>query len=141
MAIAAPAIVLGAEALADAIAATATALAAAIGIAKTKEAIDKTFTDQAPSPVQSCPMAASFVNDPQAKAEHDEYKARANETPPPDLDECERLRWLLQREQDVVDSMTAWDQKWLPGRHTQAVEQRQRAVDKLKDQIKQKCGD
>jgi hypothetical protein len=38
------------------------------------------------------------VNDPAAVAEHDAYKERSSQTPTPNLDECERLRWLLKRE-------------------------------------------
>jgi hypothetical protein len=82
-----------------------------------------------------------YVNDPQAQAEHDAYKNRSTQTPPPNLDECERLKWLLKREQDVVQAMRAWDAKWLAGRHAEAISQRTRGIDKLKEQIKKKCGD
>ena len=81
-----------------------------------------------------------FVNDPQAQAEHDAYKDRSRQTPPPNFDECERLKWLLKREQDVVQAMKVWDTKWLAGRHAQAIVERMRGIDKLKEQIKKKCG-
>jgi RHS repeat-associated protein len=80
------------------------------------------------------------VNDPVARAEHDTYKERASQVPPPNLDECERLKWLLKREQDVVQGMQAWDAKWQPGRHAKAIQQRLRSIDKLKEMIKEKCG-
>jgi hypothetical protein len=81
-----------------------------------------------------------WVDNPAAAAEHDAYKDRSRQTPPPNFDECERLKWLLKREQDVVQGMQAWDAKWLPGRHAQAISQRMRGIDKLKEQIKKKCG-
>ena len=80
------------------------------------------------------------VNDPAAAAEHDAYKNRSLQTPPPNFDECERLKWLLKREQDVVQGMQAWDAKWLAGRHTEAISQRMRGIDKLKEKIREKCG-
>jgi hypothetical protein len=80
------------------------------------------------------------VDDPAAQIEHDAYKKRSLETPPPDQNECERLKWLLKREQDVVAGMQAWDAKWLPGRHEEAIRQRMNGIDKLKDRIRQKCG-
>ncbi|NDZ12030.1 RHS repeat-associated core domain-containing protein [Variovorax sp. WS11] len=83
---------------------------------------------------------AGRVDDPAAQIEHDAYKKRSLETPPPDQNECERLKWLLKREQDVVAGMQAWDAKWLPGRHDEAIRQRMNGIDKLKDRIRQKCG-
>lgn len=59
----------------------------------------------------------SHVNDPQAQAEHDAYKQRYNEPPPPFKDPCEELRWRLKREEDLLRARQAWDAKWLPGRH------------------------
>jgi RHS repeat-associated protein len=81
-----------------------------------------------------------WIADPAAAAEHEAYKTRSEQTPPPNLDECERLKWLLRREQDVIQGMIAWDAKWLPGRHSQAIGQRMKAVEKLKKQIERKCG-
>jgi RHS repeat-associated protein len=62
-------------------------------------------------------LAKPFVNDPQAQAEHDEYKRRYKEPPPPSRDPCEELRWRLKREEDLLRARQAWDAKWLPGRH------------------------
>ncbi len=80
-----------------------------------------------------------WVDDPAATEEHHEYKERASQIPPPDLDECERLKWLLKREQDVVDAMKLWDEKWNPGRHAVAIQQRSTAISKLKQEIREKC--
>jgi len=84
-------------------------------------------------------FAKPYVNDPQAQAEHDAYKNRSLQQPPPG-DECETLRWLLQREKDVVQAMQAWDAKWLPGRHAEAIRQRTNGINKLQQRIKDKCG-
>lgn len=81
-----------------------------------------------------------WVDNPAAAAEHDAYKDRSLQKPPPNLDECERLKWLLKREQDVVQGMQAWDAKWQAGRHAQAIVERMRGIEKLKKQIKKKCG-
>jgi RHS repeat-associated protein len=52
------------------------------------------------------------VNDPQA-AEHQAYKDAYRQPPPPNLDECEQLKWRLKREQDLLAARTAWDAKWV----------------------------
>ena len=86
-------------------------------------------------------MASSaWVDNPEAAKEHDAYKERSGQLPPPNLDECERLKWLLQREQDVVNAMEQWDSKWIAGRHISAIQQRNSAIEKLKKQIEEKCG-
>lgn len=85
-------------------------------------------------------MMNQRVDDPQAQAEHDAYKARSAETPPPG-DECETLRWLLKREEDVVRGMQNWDAKWVAGRHATAIQERMTGIEKLKKKIKSKCGD
>jgi len=66
-----------------------------------------------------------WVDSQEAKSEYEAYKTRASQIPPPDLDECAKLRWLLEREEDVVKAMKAWDAKWSPGRHVAAITQRQ----------------
>ena len=86
-------------------------------------------------------MASSaWIDNPEAAKEHDAYKKRAGQPPPPNLDECERLKWLLQREQDVVNAMEQWDSKWIAGRHIASIQQRNSAIEKLKKQIEEKCG-
>jgi RHS repeat-associated protein len=40
------------------------------------------------------------INDPQAQAEHDQYKTNYNAPPPPFKDPCDELRWKLKREED-----------------------------------------
>jgi phage tail tape-measure protein len=71
------------------------------------------------------------VDDPEAKEEHAAYKRRAGQTPPPELDKCEQLRWELKREQDVLEAMQQWDAKWIPGRHSIAIQQRQNLLKDL----------
>jgi len=84
-------------------------------------------------------LARPFVNDPQAQAEHDEYKRNYNSPPPPFNDPCEELRWRLKREEDLLRARQAWDAKWMPGRHAgmNGEIQSNNAIRKLKDKMKQ----
>ena len=84
-------------------------------------------------------LAKPFVNDPQAQAEHDEYKRNYNTPPPPFNDPCEELRWRLKREEDLLRARQAWDAKWLPGRHAgmNGEIQSNNAIRKIKDKMKQ----
>lgn len=81
------------------------------------------------------------VDHPEAAAEHAAYKTRARQLPPPDWDECKQLKFKLQRELDVIQAMRDWDTKWIAGRHDIAITQRLNAVNNLKRQIQEKCGD
>lgn len=58
--------------------------------------------------------AKSYVNNAEAQAEYEAYKAAYAQPPPPDLDECELLKWQLQREQNLFQARQAWDAKWSP---------------------------
>lgn len=82
-----------------------------------------------------------WVEHPDAAADHAAYKARARQLPPPDWDECKQLKFKLQRELDVIQGMRDWDAKWISGRHDMAIMQRLNAVNNLKRQIMEKCGD
>ncbi|WP_339133389.1 MAG: RHS repeat-associated core domain-containing protein [Candidatus Electrothrix sp. GW3-4] len=78
-------------------------------------------------------------NDQARQAEYDRYKARCNERPPGGLDQCEKWRWLLQRNKDCRDMRQAWDDKWQPGRHQNDIDNLQRGIDKLQDKINRYC--
>ncbi len=85
---------------------------------------------------------AGVVDDPLATQEHDEYKRRYAEPPPPDLDECEKLRWRLKREERLLQDRLNWDAKWKTGAHDRANKQTRRAIQRLKNQLKRKrCDD
>jgi len=82
-----------------------------------------------------------WINNPEANADHDRYKNRCNQRPPNGLSDCDKLKWLLQRELDCIRGMQEWDAKWdKPGRHAVAIAQRTRAVEKLMRAIQQMCG-
>jgi RHS repeat-associated protein len=82
-----------------------------------------------------------WVDDPQAKAEHKEYKDRYDDPPPPGMDECEFLMWKLRREQALLLARQLWDAKWGPGTHAKAILQSQRAVDNAKRALEEAgCG-
>lgn len=90
-----------------------------------------------------------WVDDPDAQREHDEYKERFEEPMPPGMDECERLKWRLRKEERLLRDRRAWDRKWLPGRHDQpgrrggpsANQQSEELIKRLKKRIKEVCGD
>lgn len=90
-----------------------------------------------------CSAAKPYVNDPQAQAEHDEYKRNYNSPPPPFNDPCEELRWRLKREEDLLKARQAWDAKWLPGRHAgmNGEIQSNNAIRKLREKMKQQVCD
>jgi RHS repeat-associated protein len=75
------------------------------------------------------------VNDPEAAAEHQAYKDAYRQPPPPNMDECERLKWQLKREQDLLAARMAWDAKW-GSHHADAISQSQRAINNLQEKIK-----
>jgi len=92
---------------------------------------------------------SNWVDNPDADKEHDEYKRRFEEPMPPGMDECERLKWRLRQEQQLLRDRRAWDRKWLPGRHDQpgprggpsANQQSEELIKRLKKRIKEVCGD
>jgi RHS repeat-associated protein len=110
-------------------------------IVNSNNKIDPIYIPSTPSTGSGNSAAESneWVNNPEAAQEYEKYKRRSQETPPPNLDECEKLKWLLKREEDVVSAMKNWDAKWLPGRHTEAIRQRTSGIEKLKKQIEKQC--
>jgi hypothetical protein len=82
---------------------------------------------------------ASWIDNPEAKADWEDYKARYSAPPPPDMDPCQRLRWKLEREKRLLRDRQAWDAKWLPGRHADANAQTMRAIRRLEKLIEE-CG-
>lgn len=75
------------------------------------------------------------VTDPEAYREWQDYKNKYDERPPPNLDECEMLRWQLKREQALLAARQAWDAKWGP-HHASAIAQSQKAIRNLKRKLK-----
>ena len=91
----------------------------------------------------SCPVPlnSDILANLEKDTEHDAYKTRAGEVPPPELDPCDKLRWEIKREEDVVKAMEAWDAKWDPGKHATAIQQRKQGIENRKQQLKNQCGD
>jgi hypothetical protein len=79
------------------------------------------------------------IDDPDAEREWKDYKDRYKEPPPPGLDECELLKWKLRREERLLQDRMAWDAKWSPGRHSDAIEQSRKAIENLKKKIRNRC--
>jgi hypothetical protein len=52
------------------------------------------------------------------------------------MDECEGLAWELAREKAQVAARQAWDAKWSPGRHAQAIQQGQNAIRNIEKKMK-----
>ncbi|MCG7981431.1 MAG: RHS repeat-associated core domain-containing protein [Candidatus Thiodiazotropha lotti] len=93
--------------------------------------------------------AANWIDDPDAKREHDEYKRRFDQPMPPGMDECERLKWRLKKEERILKDRRAWDRRWMPGRHDQpgkrggpsANKSSEDLIKRLKKRIKEVCKD
>jgi hypothetical protein len=153
MAIALPWVIPAAQAALAAAASVGSAILIGLGLKKAVDAIEEEFSKDPPGCVQSCPqavptpmpnatLAVPWVDNPEAAREHDAYKDIALTPRPPNLDECEGLKWELKREQTVVAAMEAWDAKWLPGqpgRHVEAIRQRKQAIENLKKKIQKAC--
>ena len=81
-----------------------------------------------------------WVDNVDARREHDEYKERYRQPQPPGLDECELLKWKLAKEKRLVQDMRNWDAKWsLTSRHAVAIRQRISAIKNLEERIKRVC--
>jgi RHS repeat-associated protein len=84
-------------------------------------------------------QAKGWIDNPEARADWEEYKARYDAPPPPDMDPCQRLRWKLEREKRLLQDRQTWDAKWLPGRHADANAQSMRAIKRL-ERLIEACG-
>jgi len=80
-----------------------------------------------------------WIDHPDAKKEHDEYKDLYRMPPPPGMNECELLKWKLQREEQLLKNRQNWDNKWASGTHSEPIRQSQRAIEKLKRKIEKVC--
>lgn len=74
------------------------------------------------------------------QGEYEAYKRRCGEKPPGGLDECEELRWLIQRAKDCQRMRQAWDDKWQPGRHAQEIAKLDREIRNLQKRLENRCG-
>lgn len=83
--------------------------------------------------------ADQWVDDPRAAEEWSDYKERYREPPPPNLDECELLKWKLRREQRLLSDRMQWDKRWAPGTHDEPIKQSKNAIRNLKKKIKRVC--
>jgi hypothetical protein len=71
--------------------------------------------------------------------DYENYKNRCNEQPPPGLDPCALASWQLQRNTDCRNMRQAWDDKWMPGRHANDIDNLDRSIQNLKNWIDQNC--
>lgn len=55
------------------------------------------------------------------------------------MNECERAKWELAREERLLHDRMAWDAKWSPGAHAAAIAQSQKAVQNKKKKVKRVC--
>lgn len=78
-------------------------------------------------------------NSPEAAQAHDAYKQIAATTPPPGLDPCEKLAFEIRREKQVIEAMRKFDVDFnTPGRHTDAISQRESGVRRRLDEMKKR---
>jgi len=80
-------------------------------------------------------MSGSWINNPDAIAEWKAYKDAYDQPPPPDQDKCTFLKWKLAREKALLAGRQAWDNKWAPGTHADAIQQTPNAIRNLERQI------
>jgi len=79
-----------------------------------------------------------FVDHPGAIRDHDAYKEAYGQPPPPNLDECDLLRWKLQREIAQKVARDAFDTRWNPGTHANGggADQSTRAIKNIRKRMK-----
>ncbi|MCP4457225.1 MAG: RHS repeat protein, partial [Cytophagales bacterium] len=80
----------------------------------------------------------NWIDDPQANEEWAAYKESYAQPPPPGLDECELLRWKLQREKKLLQGRQAWDKKWGTGTNDKVNKQSERAMNNIRKKMKKK---
>ncbi|WP_457334618.1 RHS repeat domain-containing protein [Rhizobacter sp. P5_C2] len=68
------------------------------------------------------------------------YKWRCDDDkPPPGLDKCEAAKWQLERAQQCLAQRQRWDDKWMPGRHDQAIQDVTRRVARWERAVRNEC--
>lgn len=81
------------------------------------------------------------VDDPQATAEYNYYKAQCKGPLPPSGDECQDLRNKASQAQLCAELRQQWDDRWMPGRHHLEIMKEMRRgqkYNKLADECEQK---
>lgn len=88
------------------------------------------------------------VDDTRAKeksSERADYKRRCDESPPPGLDKCEKLKWELNRDRDCISMRKNFADKWYNGRydetHQKYMDERTVAIGKKEAKIAKECCD
>lgn len=84
---------------------------------------------------------SEWVDDPEAKADHDRYKDKCNQQEPPGLSLCDSLKWRLKRAQECKAGMEEWDRKWSPSgsRHMTPINERASEIKTLERKLNKEC--
>ena len=75
----------------------------------------------------------------QRQRDHDRYKDVCNGQVPAGPNPCSTLSREIDRIKRCISLMVAFDAKWAPPRHKDAISQWQNGLDKLKDQYTKEC--
>jgi hypothetical protein len=75
----------------------------------------------------------------QRDLDHDEYKDRCGQSPPPGLGSCEKRIWELQRDIDCRDLRWKWDKSYQPGRHANDIANLNRTIKNGQSWIDKNC--
>jgi hypothetical protein len=71
--------------------------------------------------------------------DHDRYKDVCNGQVPAGPNPCSTLSREIDRLKRCISLMIAFDARWTPGRHRDAISQWENGLDKLKDQYNRQC--
>lgn len=77
--------------------------------------------------------------DSDRQADYEAYKARCRQSPPLGIDRCSEWKWRLQQRRDCKRMREAWDKKYQPGRHDQAINELENAIRNAEEMVKQHC--
>lgn len=75
----------------------------------------------------------------QRQREYEQYKNICNQPQPPGLDKCEAAKWRLNKAKQCKQLRQQWDDKWMPGRHSQAIQEMENAIRNAEADIQKYC--
>ena len=85
-------------------------------------------------------LIKNFTPAQEKQADYDLYKWRCDDDRPPSgLDKCETAKWQRDRAQQCQDQRQKWDDKWMPGRHAQEIQNVANRVAKWDKVVAREC--
>lgn len=84
-------------------------------------------------------QADQNAKDAQRQADYQFAKNFCDTPPPEGRNDCATLSSQIDHAEKCINLYEAWDAKWLPGRHSQKMNEWRNRLQNLKDEHKQKC--